>query len=246
MIILNNVSLSIPIFSSESTLLKRKIIKTVAGGSLYIDSSKIPRVEALSNINCIIKPGEIVALLGHNGSGKTSFLKIISGIYTPTEGLIKKNLKVFPMIQKSFITSEELSGYIAAKAFYMNVYNSEKGFLEYFESLKEFSGIGDFIYLPLKTYSQGMYSRLLFSILTSFNHECLALDEGFSAADDYFNIKAEKRMDLFIKNSGTLIFASHSKELLKRFCDRGLVFEKGKIVFDGNIDHAIANYDKNL
>ena len=108
MIHLNNVSLSIPIYNSETRFLKRKIIQQVAGGILKIDSNNIPTVKALSNINCTINHGDRVALLGHNGSGKTSFLKVISGIYKISRGFIKKDINVFPMIQKSYITSEEL------------------------------------------------------------------------------------------------------------------------------------------
>ena len=246
MIKIENLSLSIPIFTSDNTVLKRKIIHNIAGGKLNLSTNKVARVEALSEINCTIKDGERVALLGHNGSGKTSFLKIISGIYTPTKGCIKKDIKVFPMIQKSFLTSPELSGYTAAKAFYLNVQKTEKGFREFFEKVKNFSEIGNFIYFPIKTYSEGMHSRLLYAILTSFRHECLALDEGFSAGDSSFTAKAEKRMKEFIDNAGTLIFASHNNNLLKAFCSRGLIFDKGKIIFDGKINDAIDFYEEEI
>ena len=87
-----------------------------------------------------------------------------------------------------------------------------------------------------------MESRLLFTILTSFNHECLALDEGFGTGDNDFYEKAEIKMNSFLKDTGTLIFASHSEDLLKRFCNRGLVFDRGSIVFDGLLDDALNYY----
>ncbi len=147
------------------------------------------------------------------------------------------------MINKSFLTSVELSGLVAAKAQYMMVNKSLKGFSTYLEDIVNFSDIGDFIYLPIKTYSEGMASRLLFTLLTSFTHECLALDEGFAAGDSDFYNKAEERMESFIQDAGTLIFASHSENLLKRFCRRGLIFEKGQIVFDGNVQDALDYYN---
>ena len=244
MILLENISLSIPIFTNETRQFKKTLLKSVTGGLLQRDSAEVTYIKALSNVNCKIKRGDKIALIGHNGSGKTSFLKLISGIYAPTSGKIIGEIKVYPMINKSFITSEELSGYVAARSFFMMTHGSCKGFGEYLEKVVEFSGIGDFIYLPIKTYSQGMASRLLFTILTSFDHECLALDEGFGAGDSSFTKQAEIRMNEFIDKAGTLIFASHSEELLSRFCNRGLVFEKGSIIFDGSLNEALKLYKK--
>ena len=242
MIYLDNVSLTIPIFTNETRQLKKALVNSVTGGLLQRESAEVTKINALKSINCTIKNGERIALIGHNGSGKTSFLKVISGIYFPTHGFLRKDLKVFPMINKSFLTSIELSGLVAAKAHYLMVKGSTNGFDDYLEEVQSFSGIGDFIFLPIKTYSQGMVSRLLFTILTSFTHECLALDEGFGTGDNDFFEKAEKKMNDFIDKAGTLVFASHSEELLRRFCDRGLVFEKGNIVFDGTLIDALDFY----
>ena len=107
----------------------------------------------------------------------------------------------------------------------------------------EFSGLGDFIYLPLKTYSEGMSSRLMFALLTYQYHECLALDEGLGTGDKAFYNKAERRLDKFLNNSGSLFIASHSKELLRKFCLRGIVFSSGKLVFDGALEQALTFYD---
>ena len=242
MIYLQNVNLSIPIFTNETRQFKKILVNSVTGGFFQRESAEVTRINALNYVNCKIDRGERVALIGHNGSGKTTFLKVISGIYYSTSGLLKKDIKVFPMINKSFLTSNELSGLVAAKAHYLMVQGSEDGFEEYLKEIKDFSGIGDYIYLPIKTYSQGMESRLLFTILTSFNHECLALDEGFGTGDNDFYEKAEIKMNSFLKDTGTLIFASHSEDLLKRFCNRGLVFDRGSIVFDGLLDDALNYY----
>ena len=120
--------------------------------------------------------------------------------------------------------------------------NNLEGFEEYLKEVINFSGLGDFIYLPIKTYSSGMASRLNFAILTSFDFECLALDEGFGTGDLNFTEKAEARANEFIHQAGTLIFASHSDDLLRRFCNRGLVFDKGSIIFDGQLENALNFY----
>ena len=110
----------------------------------------------------------------------------------------------------------------------------------------EFSGLGSYIYLPIKTYSDGMSARLLFSILTSFKHDFLVIDEGFGTGDTDFYEKAEKRMKSFIEETGTLILASHSEELLTKFCDRGIVLSKGSLVFDGPLSHSLSFYHHNI
>ena len=186
--------------------------------------------------------GERVALIGHNGAGKSTFLKLISGIYTATSGCFERRVRVFPMIQKSFITSPELSGFQAIKAHYLMVKGNLRGFDGFCEGVIEFSGLGDFIYLPVKTYSEGMSSRLLFSMLTAFSHECLAMDEGFGAGDCNFYEKAQQRLQTFIERAGTLFLASHSDNLLEQFCHRGLVFDQGSIVYDGPLDAALKFY----
>ena len=242
MIKLKNISLQIPIFTNETRHLKKKIIKSVTGGLLSRGSADITLIDALIDINCKIDKGERIALIGHNGAGKSSFLKLVSKIYEPTKGSIDSDVKVFPMISKGFLTNPALSGFVAAKAQYLIINKTGNGFGEFLEKVIEFSGIGDFIYLPINTYSEGMASRLLFTLLTSFKHECLALDEGLGAgAHDFYN-KAEKRLDEFIKSAGTLIFASHSDKLLERYCERGLVFAKGRIIFDGDLKDALNFY----
>lgn len=146
------------------------------------------------------------------------------------------------MIHKSFITSPELSGIQAIKAHYLMMKGSLSGFDAFSHEVTDFSGLGDFIHLPIKTYSEGMSARLLFSILTSSTHQCLALDEGFGAGDSSFYQKAQLRLQSFIDKAGTLLLASHSDSLLKQFCHRGLVFCQGSIVFDGPLEDALAFY----
>ena len=240
---LENVSLEIPIFSSADFNLKKNLIKSVTGGD-FKNNGKKPVVTALESINLTVRQGEKIALIGHNGSGKTSFIRLISGIYQPTRGHFHSSVNVYPMLKSSFIVEEELSGVESAKAHYLMMNNSLKGFQYFLDDVIEFSGLGDYIYLPLKTYSEGMSSRLMLALLTHQYHECLALDEGLGTGDKDFYNKAEERLDKFLNKSGSLFIASHSKELLRKFCLRGIVFSSGKLVFDGEIEEALNFYDE--
>ena len=240
-LLLEQVGLQIPVFSTETRSLKSALIRSVTGGQLKRGRSGAV-ITALHNVNCVVHEGERVALIGHNGAGKSTFLKLISGIYTATSGRFERRIRVFPMIQKSFITSPELSGLQAIKAHYLMVQGNLRGFDLFCEGVVAFSGLGDFIHLPIKTYSEGMAARLLFSMLTAFSHECLAMDEGFGAGDFSFYEKAQQRLQAFIEQAGTLFLASHSDALLKQFCKRGIVFDQGSIVFDGPLDAALVHY----
>ena len=244
-IILKDVSLKIPIYCNENRTftkyLTAKMLDSVIGGEL-IYRNKQTNIEALKKINLTIMNGERVALIGHNGSGKTSFLRLISGIYMPTHGKLNRSVEVYPMLQKTFLTSSELNGIDASKAYYLMIKNDLKGFDKFLDDIVNFSGLGSFINLPIKTYSEGMCARLIFSMLTSYQHECLAIDEGFGTGDADFFERAQKRLQSFMDSTTTLILASHSESLLKQFCFRGIVFNQGSIVYDGSLDAALNYY----
>ncbi len=239
---LEKVSLKIPVFSKTELSLKKSFYRAVTGSKVH-NENNISSVEALSSISLNIYRGERIALIGHNGSGKSSFLRLISDIYQPTTGKIVKKVKPYPMIAPSFIVSDVLTGIDSAKAHYLFRYGNLRGFDNYLEDIVAFSGLGDFIALPIKTYSEGMKNRFMFSILTFDKHEFLALDEGIGTGDIDFYQKARNRLKEFILKSGTLVFASHSADLLYKFCSRGLVFSCGKIVYDGKLKDALGFYD---
>ena len=241
---MNDISLSIPVCCLENRSLTKRVankVINITGGKLA-QSNSGTNVIALNNINLTIMKGDRVGLIGHNGSGKSSFLRLISGIYIPTSGNINMSVDVYPMLQKSFLTSTELSGIDACKAYYLLNNHSLTGFNSFLTEIIDFSGLGSYMSLPVKTYSEGMSARLIFSILTSSPHECLAIDEGFGTGDADFCDRAEERMKQFMESAATLFLASHSEELLKQFCDRGIVFSHGSIAYDGPLDAALNYY----
>ena len=241
---LDKVGLDIPVFTTDTRSLKASLVRSVTGGMLSRNRSGAV-VSALSDVSITVRQGGRIALIGHNGAGKSTFLRLISGIYRHTSGYFKAHTTVFPMIHKSFITSPELSGMQAIRAHFLLVNGHLRGFDEFCDDVIEFSGLGDFINLPVKTYSQGMSARLLFAVLTGGTHDCLAMDEGFGAGDLSFYDKAQERMNKFLDSAGTLLLASHSESLLRRFCRRGFVFDGGRLVFHGPLDSALDYYHSN-
>ena len=244
MLELDGVCLNIPVVSQETRQLKHVLVRSVTGGAFHKSREGVI-IEALKNINCKIYHGDRIALIGHNGAGKSTFLRVISGIYRPSSGRFVSRCKVFPMLQKSFVTSPELSGFQAIKAHYLLLNHSLKGFQSFLEGVVDFSGIGDYVHLPLKGYSDGMRARLMFAMITGSPQECLALDEGFGTGDNRFYRRARMRMQEFVDQTGTLLLASHSPDLLRRFCTRGIVFDEGSIVFDAPLAEALHFYTAN-
>jgi lipopolysaccharide transport system ATP-binding protein len=242
---LERVCLQIPVFTTEMRSLGSTLLRSVTGGEMRRER-RGAMINALRNLNLTVGHGERIALIGHNGAGKSTFLRLISGIYQPTSGLMRVHTFVYPMISRSFVTSTELSGMQAVKAHYLMMHGNLKGFEPFAEDVMQFCGLGDYIHLPIKGYSQGMTARLLFALLTGIPHQCLAIDEGIGTGDSRFMEAAQRRLDTFIEGAGTLFLASHTDSLLKRFCVRGLVFDQGMIVFDGPLQQALDHYHHNI
>ncbi|WP_066018470.1 ABC transporter ATP-binding protein [Endozoicomonas atrinae] len=226
---LKNVSLEYPIYNSESTSLKRDIIKFTTGGLITRRKKKITTVKALSNINLEITSGTRLGIVGHNGSGKSTLLRCISGIFRPTKGTVSISGTISTLLEIGAGIEPELSGYDNIKRLlYLRSisYNDVKKISQH---IAEFSELGEFLSFPVRTYSSGMMMRLMFSVSTAQSPDILIMDEFFSVGDDSFQEKAEKKIISHINNSSILVFASHSEELLKKFCNRFIRLNHGEL-----------------
>jgi len=243
---LEQVSLHIPVEGVASRSLKAALVGGLTGGLLNRNRSGAIGVQALTDLTFTIHKGERVALLGHNGAGKSTLLRLLSDVYGPSRGCIRRHGQVAPLINKSFWVDTDLSGRHAARAHYLLNCNTLIGFEEFLQELVSFTELADFIHLPIRAYSDGMRTRLQFALLTAFRHEALALDEGIGAGDQWFLSRARERLAQFLGEVGTLILASHSIELLAQFCTRGLVLQHGRLVFDGSLPEAFAFYSQGV
>lgn len=200
------------------------------GGRIAVNSRKNTVVQALSNINLDILHGDKVGILGHNGAGKTTLLRCIAGIYQPTSGTIKRHGSISTLMEIGAGMEPELSGYDNIKRMLLiqGIDCDHKKIIS--KQIAEFSELQNFLSLPVRTYSSGMLMRLMFSIATIKSPDILIMDEFFSVGDSSFKKKAELKMENHINKTSILVFASHSEELLKKFCNRFLTLENGKIV----------------
>ncbi|MAV63871.1 MAG: polysaccharide/polyol phosphate ABC transporter ATP-binding protein [Candidatus Marinimicrobia bacterium] len=251
---LENVSLYLYSMNSKGLTIKRNLInyvKRIATNNIKTEEKKSnldkdsSKILVLNKINGLIGKGDRIALIGSNGSGKSTLLKLLSGIYKPTLGNLSGDL-FFPMISRGLNVSHDLSGYEATKAFYyQNLLKSKNIVLkEFIKEIENSCLIGKFFYQPICYYSEGMRTRLTFSLLTSIRlSDNLAIDEGFGTGDKDFANQAEKKLQQFLGTNGSLIFASHSDDLLRQFCSKGWVLKKGKILFNGDLEDALKFYN---
>ena len=225
---LSDVSLTIPIYDHRAKSARHKIVDFAIGGVID-NKDSITHVNVLNDINMRVSEGETLGLYGHNGSGKTSLLKVISGIYFPTSGTCETLGNVRALLNVNEGLEPSLDGVENIIRIGLMGGFTYKDIKEQLEEIIEFSGLSDFIYMPVRTYSSGMRMRLIFSVITSGKADILLLDEFFTAGDEEFMTKSKKRINGLIQNSKILIMASHSKHLINAYCSRVIIMTKGNV-----------------
>lgn len=226
---LKNVSVSFPIYGAGSASLKKTLAASVTGGRFGKETG-VNVVEALSGINLELKSGDRLGLLGHNGAGKSTLLRALAGVYEPSGGEFVRHGTVASLIDPSLGIEPDATGIenIMLRGLVMGM--SKKQVDELTPHICEFSGLGQYVDLPVRTYSTGMMMRLAFAISTSVEADILLMDEWLSVGDVAFTEKAEKRMRDVVSKSGILVLASHSMDLIKKECNRVIYLEHGRIV----------------
>jgi len=240
---LRNVSLKFRIYRTPVPSLKETFIHLIKRNS-HLDD--VVEFYALKNINLDFRPGDRVGIIGMNGAGKSTLLKTIAGIYPPHEGVSEISGSVTPMIELGAGFDIELSG---KQNIYLNgaVLGFSKEEMQKRErDIIEFSELGEFINMPVKYYSSGMFSRLAFSIAVISDPEILIVDEILAAGAAHFVHKATDRMGQMFHTSQIVLFVSHSLEQVCNLCNRVIVMNKGEVVAQGPTEETVAFYQQNF
>ncbi|EMN1226880.1 TPA: ABC transporter ATP-binding protein [Enterobacter roggenkampii] len=239
-IVLKNVGLQFALHHNKNSSLKELFADLFSG----THQKKNDTFLALNNINLEINHGDRLGIIGHNGAGKSSLLKILCKIYTPTSGTIDIKGKVAPLLEIGAGFNPELSG---RENIYLNGtilgYNLKR-LKEIEPDIINFSELEQFIDTPVKYYSTGMYMKLAFSIATATQPDILILDELFAGGDADFIKKAQARMKAMIEDSNIMVFVSHQMDLLLELCNRVVWVDHGNIIADGKPDEIINQYLK--
>jgi lipopolysaccharide transport system ATP-binding protein len=229
-VIAKNVMVEFPIYGGKSRSLKNTFIRAATGGLLAKDASERVVVRAISNLSFDLHEGDRIGIVGHNGSGKSTLLRTIAGAYEPVSGTIEVIGKLATMLSISLGMDTEATGYenIFLRATIMGLRPKEIDPLV--DEICAFSELGDYMHMPLRTYSSGMSMRLAFAISTSVPADIILMDEWMSVGDTDFSQKAQGRLKNLIDKAKILILASNDENLIRRNCNRILKLDHGEMV----------------
>ncbi|WOO86628.1 ABC transporter ATP-binding protein [Mollicutes bacterium LVI A0039] len=213
---------------------------------LYNGRGHEKEFRVLKGINFEIHDGEIVGILGANGAGKSTILKIIAGIYTQTRGTVEVNGKVTSLLELGAGFNPMLTGRenIYFKGNIIGLSNEEIDAI--IDDVIEFADIGDYMEMPLKSYSSGMGARLGFALAVMVDPEILIIDEVFAVGDKDFQQKSKEKTMEFFEQGKTILFVSHSESLIRTFCNRVIYLRDGFVQFDGDVEEGIAMYHADI
>lgn len=229
---LENVSVDYPIFGVDGESLKKTLTSAATGGRIG-GSARVAVVEALRDVSFELREGDRLGVMGHNGAGKSTLLQVLAGVYPPTRGTYRCTGSIASLVNPTLGIEREATGYenIIIRGLLLGM--SRRTIRARTPEIADFSGLGDYLRMPVHTYSTGMMMRLAFAITTSVRPDILLMDEWLSVGDADFREQAENRMKELVASSGILVLASHSPELIARECNRVVRLSHGIVVEDG-------------
>lgn len=243
MIKLESVNLKYPLMGHFSHSLQSLVYSKV-GGVMRSSSNNqlVGYIHALRDISLTIQDGCRLGVVGHNGAGKTTLLRVLCGVYPPTSGKVTTWGKISALTDFTLGMDPNATGLknIEFRLIFMGF--SFKEARKAVDDIVEFSGLGEFITLPVRTYSTGMFLRLAFAISTHFTPDILILDEVVGAGDEAFRAKAISRLERLISSSRIVVLSSHDLGAIKLYCDKAIMMRQGEIVQQGRPDEVVQSY----
>jgi len=235
------VTLEYPIIGIGSRSVKNRVLSTATGG-LITGGDAIPVVKALQNVNFSLNEGDRLGLIGHNGAGKSTLLKVLAGIYKPTSGTILARGRIVSTLNLALGMEPEATGIenIFIRGLLLGMKKTE--IRRKLDSIAEFTELGEYLHMPLRIYSSGMATRLAFATVTAMEADILLMDEVIGTGDARFMDKTEHRLKDFINKSKILVLASHTEAIIRKFCNKALLMEQGRVRGIGPVNEVFELY----
>lgn len=242
---LKNIGVEFPVYNVNARSFKKTFIRLATGGAVVQDANQHVIICGLKNITLSIEHGDRVGLIGHNGAGKSTMLRLLAGIYEPTQGSINIQGNVSPMLDLMQGMEHELTGYenIILRGTMLGY--THKQIQKQMKEIGELTGLGDYLAMPTRTYSNGMMVRLAFAISTSIKPDILLIDEIVGAGDAAFMDSARQRMTSLLDQSSIVVIANHSDDVMREFCNKALLLEGGQVKYFGDVEKALEVYHQN-
>jgi len=226
----DKIVVDFPIYEASARSFKSAVLQTATGGLLSVNSAHRVVVRAINGLTFDLKEGDRVGLVGHNGSGKSTLLRVLAGAYEPVSGSLQITGRIASMLDLWLGMNSDATGYenIFLRATIMGLRPKEIAPLV--DDICEFAELGDYIYMPLRTYSSGMQMRLAFAVSTSVSADIILMDEWLSAGDASFNEKAQTRLQRMLGNAKILVVASHNEQMIRTTCNKLMRLLHGNMV----------------
>jgi ABC-type polysaccharide/polyol phosphate transport system ATPase subunit len=245
-IALKNVCVDFPVFTSRSRGLLNTVFRYAQQEQQRVEASGLSsfHVHALRDINVTLNDGDRVGLIGRNGAGKTTLLRVLSGVYEPTAGSINVEGRSSSLTDITLGMDMDASGYdnIVLRGIVLGL--TRKQAYNLIPEIEVFTELGEYLQLPVRTYSQGMTLRLAFAISTAITPDILLMDEMIGAGDIQFVKRAQDRINTLIGGVSILVLASHNEQLLENFCNKALLLNAGRVVFAGSVEECLAMHGR--
>ncbi len=240
---LTNVHLDLPIFDVSAQSLKKRVMRLGRRNRIAEDNTGVVIVKAIDDLTLKLESGDRLGLIGHNGAGKSTLLRVMAGIYPPTAGAIEVRGKAVPLLDIALGMDDQSTGRqnIRLRGLLLGMTDAE--IRRKAEEIAEFTELGDYLDLPLRTYSSGMRVRLAFAISTAVEAEILLLDEVLGVGDASFQEKANRRLQGLHDRAEIVVLAIHSSEAIRRTCNKALWMERGRMRMFGGVDEVLEAYD---
>jgi ABC-2 type transport system ATP-binding protein len=222
----------------------RPTVPGVVGGAIEAERSGKILIKAIDGLSFSLREGDRLGIVGHNGAGKTTLLRVLAGVYEPVRGRLTIRGSVTPMFSMSDGMDQDATGYenIWLRSSVLGF--SREAIARHIDEIAEFSELGDYLDMPVRTYSSGMFVRLGFAIATALDPQILVMDEMIGAGDAKFLSRAEARLKAMIERTGILVVASHSPDILKTWCNKAMLMNHGKLVYFGDVGETLRRYEE--
>lgn len=235
------IGIEFPVAPPNARSFRHLAIKAASrvGGRVSKGEGSFQFVQALDEISFSLKQGDRLGLVGHNGAGKTTLIRVLAGIYEPTRGSLRVVGRNVPMFDIGLGMDEEASGYENIRTRGLILGLSPEEIEERVPEIAEFAELGDYLELPIRTYSSGMLLRLMFSIAASIHGDIILMDEWIAVGDAQFRKKTHDRLQQITQRSGIVVLASHDFGLLRETCNLGLYLDGGRVRAFGALDDVL-------
>ncbi len=242
-LLLRDVALDIPIFDVSARSLRKRVMRLGRRNRIAEDSTGIVVVRALNGVNLQLNAGDRLGLIGHNGAGKSTLLRVMAGIYVPTAGDVRITGRAVPLLDISLGMDDQSSGRQNIRLRGLLLGMSDTEIEAKTEDIADFTELGDYLDLPLRTYSSGMRLRLAFAIATAVDADILLLDEVIGVGDAAFQIKAARRLAELHARAEIVVLAIHNNQTLRQTCNKALWLDNGRPVALGPVDEVVSRYE---